>query len=153
MIYLGNQAVGLVNNASLPSFINHLDSGTILLESGNSVWIQLSTVQNLKGLLIFNNDFNLGQPQANRPFVGAYGALYLAGSNEWSTSNQGYKIISDGAYYFTNNLTYPSPRTSRTESRGVPYYDTENNRVYFYGFGTGDYDFKYNIPYHWIAWD
>ena len=142
----------------IPSFMNHLESGTITLESGGNTWISLQDIALPKGILVFSNDFDLITAKTNKDVLGAYGALYLAGTDTLTPQSSGYYAIAYGAFYFVNwgqnnDQGNPTARSSRTESRGIPYFDPANKRFYFHGFGTGEYDFKHNITYNWIAWD
>ena len=157
MMYLGDKAVGINTQFGFPSFFNHLSSGSFVVESGTSVTIQ-TTISNPSGILIFSNDlFDLSTDKADKQVLGSYAALYLKGDPEpsyWGSK----QIISDFSFYFCNwgsagSERYPAQRASRTENRGLRYFNTSTQEIEMNGFGTGDYDFKYNTPYHWIAWD
>jgi hypothetical protein len=146
-------------NGKIPVFMNHLESGTVSLRSGT--WIDIPSIAFPKGILVYSNDFDLQtNSKADKDKLGAYAALYIAGSDDLSairTTGDSY-IISYGSFYYTNwgqntNQQNPTSRSSRTETRGIPYFDYVNRRFYFYGFGEGDYDFKQDIEYHWLAWD
>lgn len=151
----------MAKSGNIPAFMNHLESGTISLSDART-WIDIPSIAFPKGILVYSNDFDLQtNAKEDKDKLGAYAALYIAGSDDLSAieiSNNSYYIISYGAFYFTNwgqntGGKNPTPRSSRTESRGIPYFDPVNRRFYFYGFGTGDYDFKQGIEYHWLAWD
>lgn len=144
-----------MGGSKLPSFMNHMESGTVTLDSANT-WISIPSIAFPKVILIYNNNFDFLSAKADKPMIGAYGALYIAGSDALTPNSMGYYTIAEGAFYFTNwgsSGNYPNARSSRTESRGVPYFDPTNRRFYFHGFGTGEYDFKRDITYNWIAWD
>lgn len=147
-----------MGSSNIPAFFNHLESGQVTLESGGNTWISIPSIEFPKGILVFNNGFDLNTAKTDKTVLGAYGALYIAGTDTLQLNSSGYYTISYGTFYFTNwgqntDQSNPSARTSRTESRGIPYFDPTQRRFYFYGFGTGDYDFKYNVTYNWLAWD
>ena len=153
--------MGMAKSGNIPAFMNHLESGTVTLSDSNNVWIDIPSIAFPKGILVYSNDFDLAtNAKADKDKLGAYAALYIAGSDDLSvisTTGNSY-IISYGAFYLTNwgqntGQQSPSARMSRAESRGIPYFDYVNKRFYFYGFGEGEYDFKQGIEYHWIAWD
>lgn len=144
--------------AVLPSFMNHLESGTFTVESGTDKNIELSGISLPKGIIIFSNGFDLTSAKADKPLLGAYAAFYVAGSDVLTPGSNYYVNL---AYYTmyavnwgqnTNNMN-PVWRNSRTESRGIRGFYTNTKKIYMNGFGTGEYDFQYNVEYKWIAWD
>lgn len=160
MMYLGNNAVGINTQFGFPSFFNHLDSGTIINDGSSSViTIPLSTITTVpKGILIYSNAFDLSSNKADKPSLGAYCALFIKGSDELIISSDNVYYLTGRSGYYINwgadtNSKYPTKRDSRTEPRGLYYYQPSTNSFAVRGFGTGEYDFKYNIPYYWIAWD
>ena len=142
-------------NGKLPAFINHLESGTVTLESEQNIWIPIPSIAMPKGILVYNNNFDYASAKADKT-LGAYGALYIAGSDELTLNSYGYYPILGGAFYMIDwgtSTNYPMARASRGETRGVRFFNPQNRSFYFCGFGTGDYDFKNNVTYNWMAWD
>ena len=142
----------------IPSFMNHLESGTLLLESGASTWISLQSITDPKGILFYSNDFDVTSAKADKSLLGAFSALYIRGKEVEIQSGTNYLSLFNSSSYMVNwgsgaNNANSVPRNTRTESRGVAYFDSVNKRMYIHGFGTGEYDFKYNVQYNWIAWD
>lgn len=145
-------------NGQIPSFMNHLESGQINLESGTDVNVSLTNIAMPKGIFIYSNAFDLDTAKADKPMLGAYIALYIAGTDELTlTSNNVYNlhVFSMYAVNWGQNVDSQNPawRASRTESRGI-YWFRPSTRVFnLRGFGSGEYDFKNGVTYNWIAWD
>ena len=145
-------------SGKIPAFFNHLDSGSFSVESGTIAWVSMQNITNPKGIIVFSDAFDLDAAKADKPMLGAYAACYIAGTDTLSPDNNGNIPIARFTSYFVNwgqNTDNASPtfRTSRTEMRGIQLYDPQNKQFYMNGFGTGEYDFKYNVTYNWIAWD
>lgn len=144
----------------IPAFMNHLESGSFSLssESGINYYnIQLIDIEKPKGILVYSNAFDITNPKADKPLLGAYAALYTTGTGEpaingnaWSLQLYSTYAVNWGANTDQKN---PSWRSSRTETRGIRWYTPSTRLVYLVGFGTGEYDFKYDVTYNWIAWD
>lgn len=160
MMYLGNQAISLVNNAPLPSFVNNIDSGEIIVQNGEptSFWVTYKNIEVPKGIILYSNDFDLISAKTNKTLLGAIAAWFIAGNQLKDPDANGWIDITGMAGYGVNwgsggNQEKITNRSSHSETRGIRLLDLINHRFYLQGFGTGEYDFKYNIPYHWIAWD
>ena len=146
-------------SGKLPAFFNHLLSGSFVVDSGqSSIIIQVGGISDPKGILLFSDEpFDLMSAKAEKPMLGAYGASYIRGSEE--PARLGVRqTINDEAYYFVNwgssgSDKFPAARASRTENRGLRYYNTETCAIEMNGFGSGDYDFKQGVKYNWIVWD
>lgn len=159
MIYLGNQAVGIVNNAPLPSFINCLDSGEITVQNGdpNAFWVGYKNIETPKGIMLYSNDFDLISAKTNKSLLGAVAAWFIAGNQLKDPDANGWIDITGMSGYAVNwgsgaTQEKITNRSSHSESRGMRLLDLVNKRFYMQGFGTSEYDFKYDIVYHWIAW-
>ena len=160
MMYLGDQAVGLNTQFGYPSFFNHIESGTFINDQNTySLEIPLQQIQHVpKGVLVYSNAFDTDSDKTDKPSLGPYAALFIAGTGEIPLSSDNVYYLTAYSGYYVNwggdsNQKSPTKRDSRLESRGLHYFRPSNNSFAIRGFGTGDYDFKYNIPYHWIAWD
>ena len=157
MMYLGNQAVGIAVRKGIHEQMNHLESGSFTLESGASTSLSLSNIDLPKGVLIFSNAFDLSSPKADKPMLGTYMATYVAGTDTLSLRDNVY-YLSDFSMYAVNwgqstDDKNPVWRSTRTENRGIRWFNPSNKSITVTGFGTGEYDFKYNVQYNWIAWD
>ena len=142
---------------SKPEFMNHLESGSFSLDSGYETDIALSKIDLPKGILVYSDAFDLDSAKADKPIVGAYIAIYIAGTNTLILQDNVYYIQRFSMYAVnwgqnTNNEN-PAWRSSRTENRGIRYIRPSNKTFHLNGFGTGEYDFKHNVTYNWIAWD
>ena len=167
MMYLGDQAVGINNNAPLPTFVNHLESGSFIvtandISSTGEYDIQLSTITVPKGIIVFSNSFNCFDAKANKPIRGAFATIYIRPADaENLRKTNGWTILSDVNSYMINwgngtNSSYPSARYGYNDSnRGIYLYNetTKTLRLRYFEASQGDYDFKYNIPYNWMVWD
>lgn len=160
MIYFGENPVGIALNSPLPKFVNNFDSGSFVNTGTSSLEIPLNTITTLpEGILVYNSDFDVSSPKVDKPFLGAYCALFIKGGSDIALSSPEnvYYLVGRSGYYVNwggdTGSKAPSKRDSRTETRGLYYYRPSNNSFGIRGFGTGEYDFKYNIPYYWIAWD
>lgn len=155
---IGLSYVSPGGGGSLPSFMNHLESGSFTLSSGTETNIELNEISLPKGILVFSNGFDLTSAKSSKPLLGAYAALYIAGSDVLTPGSNGYIAFQNYSMYAVNwgqntdNMN-PSWRGSRTESRGIRGVYTNTKKILMNGFGTGEYDFQYNVQYNWIAWD
>lgn len=142
----------------IPAFMNHLESGSFTLESGTNVDIPLSNIDMPKGVLIYSNAFDLDMAKTDKTMLGAYAAMYIAGSNTPVLSADNVYYLQKMSMYAVNwgqntDNSNPAWRSSRAEARGIRYFRPNNRTISLTGFGTGEYDFKHNITYNWIAWD
>ena len=160
MIYLGNSPVGVgLKSGPIPTFFNDVEYGNFTLESGSSIWVSLSRITDPKGILVYNDTFDVQSAKDDKPVLGAYAAIAIVEASSIESEASGYKQVSSFATYAVNwgtavgNYNYPAWRSSRTETRGIRFYDQVQNRFHVVGFGTGDYDFKLNTTYHWMAWE
>lgn len=145
-------------SGKLPPFVNHMDSGTVNLDGGTSLWVDLTTVIEPKVIIVYSNAFDLTSAKADKPVLGALAAWYIASDELQPADSSGWIPIVNASGYAVNwgsgpNQSFITNRSSYTEQRGVRLLDLTLHRFYLQGFGTGDYDFKYNTDYHWIAWD
>lgn len=142
----------------LPSFINHLESGSFTLESGSNIWVDFTDITFPKGIVVFNSDFDLASDKTDKALLGAYMAAYIAGNDTLTPNSSGFCNIAYAACYMANfgqgtNQKYPSTFRTISSSRGISGFNPTTKKFYVIGFGTNEYDFKYNIPYYWMAWD
>ena len=162
-ITTGGKTIALTESGGggggLPSFMNHMDSGTFSLENGSEIFLELTNVTIPKVVLIYSNDFDIVTAKASKPLVGSYWSLFIAGTDTMTPDgSQGNINFSGKNFYCTNwgNSTdekYPSPRKTLGENRGIRAVNTVPKKLLVSGFGSGEYDFQYNVTYNWIAWD
>lgn len=148
----------MAGGGKIPTFMNHLESGSFTLESGTYINIPLSNIDIPKGVLIYSNAFDLDMAKTDKTMLGAYAAMYIAGNNTLVLSGDNVYYLHRFTMYAVNwgqNLDNSNPtwRSSRAESRGIRWFKPSNRTIALSGFGTGEYDFKNNVEYHWIAWD
>lgn len=141
-----------------PAFMNHLESGSFTLESGAYISIPLTNIDLPKGVLVYSNAFDLDIAKTDKTMFGAYAAMYIAGTNTPVLSADNVYYLHKWSMYAVNwgqntDNSNPAWRSSRTETRGIRYFNPYNRTIFLAGFGTGEYDFKHNITYNWIAWD
>jgi len=167
MMYLGDKAVGLVNNTPLPSFFNNLESGSFIATKDNITAngeydIQLSTITKPQGIIVFTHSLNCLDAKSEKPLLGAFATMYIRPADaENLNQTNGWTILSGVNCYVINwgngtGAGYPQARTGLNDSgRGIYLFNetTKTLRLRYFTTSQGDYDFKYNIPYHWIAWD
>ena len=144
---------------SIPSFMNHFESGSFEVTSGSEYNIQLTDISEPKGVLVFSNGFNLYSAKEDKPLLGAFMAVFIAGTDtEDQPISSGVRNVGYNTQYAYNfgsdtNNAKSSAGNTRTTNRGVKALKITDKRVLLGGFGTGEYDFKYNVTYNWIAWD
>lgn len=151
----------------LPSFMNHLEGGSFTLTSGDvSAYgeydIQLTNIAKPKGIIVFSNSFNCLDAKADKPFLGAFACLYVEPADaENLTTTNGWNILSSVSSYNVNwgqntGQAQPTARNSWNENnRGVYLFNESTKKIRIKGFSSsqGEYDFKFNVTYNWIAWD
>lgn len=165
MMYLGDQAVGIASNLPLPSFMNHLESGSFQLDSANAYGeynIQLQNISKPKGILVYAEGFSMFDAKADKPMLGAFASLYIAPADiDNANVENGWTMIHGLINYAVNwgsgtNSGYPTYRRSTNEAnRGIYLYNETLKQVRLRGFlpAQSDYDFKFNHTYHWLVWD
>lgn len=148
----------MAGGGKIPAFMNHLESGSFTLESGTNIDIPLSNIDMPKGVLIYSNAFDLDMAKTDKTMLGAYAAMYISGSNTPVLASDNLYYLNKWTMYAVNwgqNTDYSNPawRSSRAENRGIRYFRPSNRTICLNGFGTGEYDFKNNVEYYWLAWD
>lgn len=149
----------MASGGGIPSFMNHLEGGQFSVSSEAYANIQLTNITQPKGILIYSNDFNLYSAKADKPKLGCYSALFIAGSDQYDQPTaQGSYIYSSNAYILENwgegtNQEYTKAFATRTSNRGIRALKISDNFISVAGFGTGEYDLQLDTTYNWIAWD
>ena len=143
----------------IPVFMNHLESGSFLLESTDVTSygeydIQLKDISKPKGFLLYSNEFNMFDAKASKPMTGAFASLYIEPAdisdaqiiNTWTS-------VSPLMYYGINwgqgtDQMYPTFRRSQNEgNRGMYLYNQTEKKIRLRGFNSqqSEYDFRFGI--------
>lgn len=156
--------VMLSMGGKIPSFMNQFEYGSFMLTDSTKTTYEIILKNDypncMKGILIYSNEFDIDSPKAEKPILGAYAAVYIMGANGAVYSEQygAYLNINVESRYAVNwvesvDNKSPAWRSSRTEPRGISFYRPSTKTLSIRGFGTGEYDFKRNVEYHYLVWD
>lgn len=90
--------------------------------------------------------------------LGAFASVFIDGTPRIPLSSYHNYILSYYVVYANNWSSGTSGasatwRSGTTGSRGIYYYDPFTKELHLRGFGTGEYDFKQGIEYHYFIWD
>ena len=144
-----------------PSFMGNFESGSFTVPEGSSthaLTLQGEYETCPKGIIIFSNAFDTENPKSDKPMLGAFAAVFVDGTPSVPLSSYHNYILS---YYSTYCVNWesgspgarPTWRRSISEARGIYYYQPNTKELNLRGFGTGEYDFKQGIEYHYLIWD
>jgi hypothetical protein len=144
-----------------PSFVNNFEFGSFTVPEESSTHVltlQGDYATYPKGIIIFSNAFDLTSAKADKPMLGAFAAAFFSGTPAVPLSSYNNYILS---YYSTYCVNWesgspgarPTWRLSKGESRGLYFYEPSTKALNLRGFGTGEYDFKQGIEYHYLVWD
>jgi len=156
--------VMLSMGGKIPSFMNQFEYGSFMLTDSTKTSYDIILKNDypncMKGILIYSNEFDIDSPKADKPMLGAYAAVYIMGANgavynEQYAAYQSIYMESTYAVNWGQDTDGKSPvwRSSRTETRGISFYRPSTKTLEIIGFGTGEYDFKRNVEYHYLVWD
>ena len=144
-----------------PSFMNNFEGGSFTVPEDSSTHVltlQEEYETYPKGIIIFSDAFDITSAKADKPLLGAFAAAFFSGTPAVPLSSYNNYILS---YYSTYGVNWesgssgarPSWRRSISETRGIYYYEPTTKELYLRGFGTGEYDFKTGVEYHYLIWD
>lgn len=144
-----------------PSFVNNFEFGSFTVPEESSthvITLQGEYETCPKGIIIFSNAFDLTSNKADKPMLGAFAAAFFSGTPAVPLSSHNNYILS---YYSTYCVNWengspgarPTWRSSMGGARGIYFYEPSTKALNLRGFGTGEYDFKQGIEYHYLIWD